>query len=69
MAEIVSLGDDLMFYSRIRAEAEAWVRAAEEQVRVADLRAETAEKWLGRIDAAAKALLLGSHGRRGPSRA
>lgn len=53
----------------IRAEAEAWVRAAEEQVRVADLRAETAEKWLGRIDAAAKALLLGSHGRRGPSRA
>jgi hypothetical protein len=45
----------------IRAEAEAWVRAAEEQVRVADLRADTAEKWLQRIDAAAKALLLGGH--------
>lgn len=51
----------------IRAEAEAWVRAAEEQVRVADLRAETAEKWLGRIDAAAKALLLGGHVSRGPA--
>ncbi|MEE7505621.1 cell division protein DivIVA [Methylobacterium sp. C33D] len=51
----------------IRAEAEAWVRAAEEQVRVADLRAETAEKWLGRIDAAAKALLLGRPTGRGPS--
>ncbi|WCS23022.1 cell division protein DivIVA [Methylobacterium sp. NMS14P] len=51
----------------IRAEAEAWVRAAEEQVRVADLRAETAEKWLGRIDAAAKTLLLGSHARGGPA--
>jgi hypothetical protein len=45
----------------IRAEADAWVRAAEEQVRVADLRADTAEKWLHRIDAAAKSLLLGGH--------
>lgn len=45
----------------LRAEAEAWVRAAEEQVRVADLRADTAEKWLHRIDAAAKSLLLGGH--------
>ncbi|MCJ2019201.1 MULTISPECIES: cell division protein DivIVA [unclassified Methylobacterium] len=45
----------------LQAEAEAWVRAAEEQVRVADLRAYTAEKWLSRIDAAAKTLLLGGH--------
>lgn len=45
----------------IQAEAEAWVRAAEEQVRVADVRADTAEKWLARIDAAAKNLLLGGH--------
>ncbi|MCJ2048811.1 cell division protein DivIVA [Methylobacterium sp. J-070] len=45
----------------IQAEAEAWVRAAEEQVRVADVRADTAEKWLSRIDAAAKNLLLGGH--------
>jgi hypothetical protein len=45
----------------IQAEAEAWVRAAEEQVRVADMRADTAEKWLSRIDAAAKNLLLGGH--------
>ncbi|GJE50964.1 hypothetical protein GOFOIKOB_4018 [Methylobacterium tardum] len=45
----------------IRAESEAWVRAAEEQVRVADLRADTAERWLQRIDTAAKALLLGGH--------
>lgn len=51
----------------IRAEAEAWLQAAEEQLRVADLRAETAEKWLGRIDAAAKALLLGGHAGRGPA--
>lgn len=45
----------------LRAESEAWVRAAEEQVRVADLRADTAERWLQRIDTAAKALLLGGH--------
>ena len=45
----------------IQAEAEAWVRAAEDQVRVADVRADTAEKWLSRIDAAAKNLLLGGH--------
>ncbi|GJD47050.1 hypothetical protein AFCDBAGC_4935 [Methylobacterium cerastii] len=47
--------------SVIRAETDAWVRTAEEQVRVADLRASTAEKWLQRIDAAAKNLLLGGH--------
>lgn len=45
----------------IRAETDAWMRTAEEQVRVADLRASTAEKWLQRIDAAAKNLLLGGH--------
>jgi hypothetical protein len=45
----------------LRAESETWVRAAEEQVRVADLRADTAERWLQRIDTAAKALLLGGH--------
>jgi hypothetical protein len=45
----------------IQAEAAAWVRAAEEQVRVAEMRADTAEKWLSRIDAAAKNLLLGGH--------
>lgn len=45
----------------IRAETEAWIRATEEQARIADLRADTAEKWLQRIDAAAKNLLLGGH--------
>ena len=45
----------------IRAETDAWVRTAQEQMRVADLRANTAEKWLQRIDAAAKNLLLGGH--------
>lgn len=51
----------------LRAESETWIRAAEEQVRVADLRADTAERWLQRIDTAAKALLLGGH--MSPSRA
>ncbi|WP_246692806.1 cell division protein DivIVA [Methylobacterium sp. WL64] len=45
----------------IRAETDAWIRATEEQARVADLRADTAEKWLQRIDTAAKNLLLGGH--------
>jgi hypothetical protein len=53
----------------IRAESEAWVRAAEEQVRVADLRADTAERWLHRIDAAAKTLLLGGHMSPAPAQA
>jgi transcription elongation GreA/GreB family factor len=42
----------------IRAVMDAQMREAEERVRIADLRASTAEQWLQRIDVAAKELLL-----------
>ncbi len=45
----------------IRNEADGRVKIAEEKTRAANLRAVTAEKWLQRIDNAAKNLLTGVH--------
>lgn len=45
----------------IRNEADGRVKIAEEKTRAANLRAVTAEKWLQRIDHAAKNLLTGVH--------
>lgn len=45
----------------IRNEADGRVKIAEEKTRAATLRAVTAEKWLQRIDNAAKNLLTGVH--------
>ena len=45
----------------IRAEADGRVKIADEKTRAATLRAVTAEKWLQRIDNAAKNLLTGCH--------
>ncbi len=45
----------------IRTEADGRVKIADEKTRAATLRAVTAEKWLQRIDNAAKNLLTGSH--------
>ncbi len=45
----------------IRAEADGRVKIADEKTRAANLRAVTAEKWLQRIDNAAKNLLTGCH--------
>lgn len=43
----------------IRVDAEAKIRVAEDRARVAELRAETAEKWLQRISDAAKRQVFG----------
>lgn len=45
----------------IRAQNDSLIRAAAERVREAELRAQNAEEWLKRIDAAAKNLLLNGH--------
>jgi hypothetical protein len=45
----------------VRNEADGRVKIAEEKTRAANLRAVTAEKWLQRIDNAAKNLLTGCH--------
>ncbi|MDQ0443800.1 cell division protein DivIVA [Methylobacterium persicinum] len=45
----------------IRNEADGRVKIAEEKTRAANLRAVTAEKWLQRIDNAAKNLFTGVH--------
>lgn len=45
----------------IRAQNDGLIRAAGERVRAAELRAQTAEAWLKRIDTAAKNLLLNGH--------
>jgi DNA anti-recombination protein RmuC len=45
----------------IRTEADGRVKIADEKTRAANIRAVTAEKWLQRIDNAAKNLLTGCH--------
>ncbi len=45
----------------VRNEADGRVKIADEKTRAANLRAVTAEKWLQRIDNAAKSLLTGCH--------
>lgn len=50
----------------LQADADARLRAAEERVRNAELRTDTAEKWLKRISEAAKRQLMGDKGSSAP---
>ena len=52
----------------ISARNDGLIRAAREQVRAAELRAQTAEEWLQRVDAATKNLLLSGHMNRASGR-
>lgn len=45
----------------VRARTAGLIRASEERVRAAELRAQKAQEWLQRVDAAAKNLLLNGH--------